>query len=75
MSETICPNCGGAGSFQVEVVRMAHHPSCDGGASCSRLCPVPEQDFDIEVCDMCGGSGTVEESAFREVKDYGQNNG
>ena len=55
-----CPNCGGVGGREVEVIRMAHHPSCDGGSMCGRLCPIPVQDLDIERCDVCHGSGQVD---------------
>jgi DnaJ-class molecular chaperone len=54
-----CPNCGGSGGIAVSVTRMAHHPYCDG--SC-RLCPVQEQDWELEPCQMCEGRGKLSQS-------------
>jgi hypothetical protein len=53
-----CPECGGEGGVQVSVTRSEHSPSCNG-YNCSEWCPVPVGDFEVEPCEVCGGTGKI----------------
>jgi len=55
-----CPECGGSGGRFWSDVGMDHGPNCDG-FTCKEPCPVPIEIPREEPCDICGGTGTVEE--------------